>query len=58
MHALLNCNLTIKLREQNQTLLKKTSTQDAFNNFEEILTDFLDEVIPPKQRSNKPIRVC
>ena len=57
MQSLLNCNLTIKLIVENQTL-KQCSTQEAFRKIEEILTDALDEVIPSKQLSNKPIRRC
>ena len=57
MQALLNCNLTINLREENQKL-KQCSTQEAFRKIEEILTDTLEKVIPPKQLSNKPIWRC
>ena len=57
MQALLNCSLKIKLKEENQTL-KQCSTQEAFRKIEEIMIAALDEVMPPKQPSNKPIRRC
>ena len=57
MQALLNCNLTINIREEKQKL-KQCSTQEAFRKIEEILTDTLEKVIPPKQLSNKPIWRC
>ena len=54
MQALLNCSLTSKLKENHS--LKQCSTQEAFRKIEELLSFALDEVIPPKQISYKPIQ--
>ena len=57
MQALLNCSLASKLREENHSL-KQHSTQEDLRWIEEVLSFALEEVIAPKQISNKPIQRC